>query len=504
MDRRAFLAALSGALTTACVGGAEVSTGSTNQPPETSTSSSAPTTSTTQRTLVEALEPPPGEFHEGIFGLGVASGDPDGSSVVLWTRLLADDAGLPPAVQLLWEVSYDADFAELAATGITDVGEGFGHAAHVVAGGLSANTPFHYRFRVGTQASPVGRTRTLTPAGQPLERLSLAVSSCQLMETGHWAAHGDIADADVDLVLWLGDFIYGGGGSSRLEGRAHRGSDPVGLAGYRARYQQYREDLKLQASSAAHPWLLTWDDHEVVNNYDANVDPARRAAAYQAWWEHQPTRLPAPGLDGFDVYRTVDAGDLCRLSVLDLRQYADGSTLLGDEQQNWLAGELANDQQWTLLGSPLLIGGLLVPVQEDVLLPYTFDGYPDERRWLAGELAKQPNRLVVSGDLHSAAVLEITADPADLDQPTVATEFMAPPISSEFPADFAGLVGFIPLANPHVDRVEVVNGWLRLDITPDRATAEFRVVADLADPNSPVTSMVRYEVMAGDPTPVEL
>lgn len=503
MDRRAFLAALSGALTSACVGGADVSTGSSAGPTVTTPASSS-TTSTTERTLVAPLEPPPGELPEGVFGLGVASGDPDGSSVVLWTRLVTDEAGLPSAVQLLWEVAYDPDFNELAATGVTDVGEGFGHAAHVLATGLPSNASFYYRFRVGSLTSPTGRTRTLAAAGQPLDQLRLAVSSCQLMETGHWAAHADIADADIDLVLWLGDFIYGGGGSSQLEGRAHRGGDPVGLAGYRARYRQYREDPLLQASSAAHPWMVTWDDHEVVNNYDATVDPVRRAAAYQAWWEHQPTRLAAPGLDGFDVFRSVDAGDLCRIAVLDQRQYADDTTLLGQKQQDWLAGELANDQRWTLLGSPVLVGGLLVPVQDEVLLPYTFDGYPDERKWLAGELAKQPNRLIASGDLHSAAVLEVTADPADLDQPTVATEFMAPPISSEFPADFAGLVGFIPLANPHVERVDVVNGWLRLDITPDRTTAEFRVVADVSDPNSRVASSGRYEVVAGDPTPVEL
>ncbi|MFT7599036.1 MAG: alkaline phosphatase D [Acidimicrobiales bacterium] len=439
-----------------------------------------------------------------LFALGVASGDPTHESVVLWTRLIGDD--LPDRAPLVWELAYDSGFVELAATGVIEVVPDLAHSAHVEAVGLPSATTFHYRFRTGTAISAVGQTRTMPADGTDVAKVRIGVSSCQLIETGHWAAHEDIAAADLDLMVWLGDFIYGGGGFSNYEGRSHIGGDPTTLADYRARYAQYRQDPVLQRASAAHPWLVTWDDHEVDNDYDAGVDPVRRAAAYQAWWEHQPTRLPAPGSeggsasDGFAVYRSVDLGDLCRVTVLDARQYADDSTLLGDEQRTWLAGQLDNGASWALLGSPVLVGGLLVPGQE-TLLPYTWDGYPLERAWLAEQLAARPNRICLSGDLHSSAALTVSADPADRSLPVVATEFMAPAISSEFPPDVAPFVPFIPLANAHIEHIDTKNGWLMLDIEPHRVTATFRHVIDVGDPNSAIASFPRYEVLAGDPVP---
>lgn len=71
------------------------------------------------------------------------------------------------------------------------------------------------------------------------------------------------------------------------------------LEDYRNRYALYKSDLDLQASHAAFPWTVTWDDHEVDNNYAGSIseryDAAdaflmRRAAAYQAYYEHMPLR----------------------------------------------------------------------------------------------------------------------------------------------------------------------------------------------------------------------
>src|SRR5688572_14585791 len=125
-------------------------------------------------------------------------------------------------------------------------------------------------------------------------RRSRALASCQHYEEGAFVAHREIAAGDLDLVLFVGDYIYESGGSrDRL--RPHEGPEPKTLAAYRARHATYKLDADLRAAHAAHPWLVTWDDHEVENDYanDRSQDDEppevflrRRAAAYKAWFEH--------------------------------------------------------------------------------------------------------------------------------------------------------------------------------------------------------------------------
>ena len=176
-----------------------------------------------------------------------------------------------------------------------------GHSVHVT---VELDGPAWYRFRAGGWTSPVGRVAP-APAAADHDPLRIATASCQHFETGFYAAHRDIAEWQPDLVMFLGDFIYENAGRPAGQGRVrtHDGDEPTTLDGYRERYAQYLADPDLQASRAACPWLVIWDDHEVENNYAGLVpeDPsdaagfaARRAAAYQAWWEHMPVRLPPP------------------------------------------------------------------------------------------------------------------------------------------------------------------------------------------------------------------
>jgi alkaline phosphatase D len=73
------------------------------------------------------------------------------------------------------------------------------------------------------------------------------------------------------------------------------------------------------------PWLVTWDDHEVDNNYagtrSESLDPnfaRRRAAAYRAYFEHMPLRRRARPQPTRMVLRSRrDWGQLARLHVLD-------------------------------------------------------------------------------------------------------------------------------------------------------------------------------------------
>jgi alkaline phosphatase D len=474
IERRAFLGAMAASLLAACSNSAnEADTGTVAEVG--ADTSAAETTSTvpdpgsiTEAAGFEPLEAPPVDLPDGAMALGVASGEPDHESVVLWTRLLGD---LPVSVGLVWEMSEQPDFANLVATGLASVDQATGHSAHVIADGLQPDRRYWYRFRAGSSTSAVGRTRTM-PSDDDPRPIILGISSCQARSDGQWAAHRDLADSDVDVVAWLGDYIYG----------EHQTLDD-----YRAAYTEYRSDRLLRACHEAHPWLVFTDDHEVVNDYDAVVDPGRRAAAYQAWWEHQPTRLEAPGADGaLRFHRSFRLGGTVNIVGLDVRQYADGRSLLGEEQWRSIEQAVTEPTSHTVIASPVLMSGVR-DLDGAPLLPYSIDAYPDERARMARLLASVDSPLIVSGDLHTSLVADFTSDPLDPASTPIALELMAPAISSSFPERLAPLAPFLPLVNPQLRRVEVENGWLRLELTPDGLSAANHFVDDVKDPNSSIT-----------------
>lgn len=478
VDRRAFLGVLVGAFLTACSTESGAPATSTTSSPDTtvgstptSGSSSTPATSVPPTTRVPTVEPllaPPIDLPAESFALGVASGEPDHESVVLWSRLLGD---LPAAFDMVWEIASDADMTRLVATGFVAVGAEAAHSVRVIATGLVPDQRFFYRFRAGSLASPIGATRTL-PAADDRRALTLGVSSCQARGDGAWAAHRDLAETDVDLVLWLGDYIYG-------EQRT--------LDDYRAAYADYRSDPLIQACHGAHPWISFIDDHEVANDFDASIDPARRGAALQAWWEHQPTRLPPPGINGsLTIHRSFELGGVARLIGLDSRQYSDEDSLLGDDQWAFLDKLAQHNSPNTLIASPVVMSGLR-DLDGEPLVPYSIDARPDERVRMAELLATMPRPVIVSGDLHTSLVADFSADPLDAASPNVAVEIMAPAISSAFPSRFAALAPFLPLVNPQVRSIEVENGWLELTLNEDGRSAAFHYVDDITDPESSVT-----------------
>ena len=474
IDRRTAIGALLAWFAAACTTAQQ--TAAPTSEPLTSAATTVPTTAaptsaatTATPTPAEPLPTPAVDLPPEAFALGIASGEPDHESVVLWTRLVG---ALPDSFDMVWEIAEDPDLTSLVATGIVVVASEVGHSVRVVAAGLASDRRYWFRFRAGDQSSPVGRTRTL-PTVADARPITLGISSCQAREDGAWAAHGDLAAADVDLVLWLGDYIYG----------EHRTLDD-----YRAAYAAYRSDPLLQACHAAHPWIIFADDHEVANDYDASVDPSRRAAAYQAWWENQPTRLtPLDSGGSLRLHRSFDLGGSARLIGLDVRQYADGSELLGEAQWQWLEKLPVTGAPNTVLASPVLMSGIR-DLEGEPLLSYTIDSRPYERTRMAALLSAMPAPVIVSGDLHTSLVADFSADPLDRTAPVVATEIMAPAISSAFPERFAPLAPFLPLINPQLRQVEVTNGWLELTLSVDEGPgAAFHFVNDVADPNSAVT-----------------
>ena len=248
-----------------------------------------------------------------LFTLGIASGDPSPDSVVLWTRLAPDPldrGGMPERpVEVAWEMATDETFRRRVRAGVAVARPEHGHSVHVEPGGLQPGATYFYRFRAGEQISPVGRTRTAPERHSSPDRMRLAYASCQNYQQGYYIAHRDLAEQDVDVVAFLGDYIYQSTPSSTAV-RTHEGSgEPYTVADYRNRYARYKTDPDLRAAHAAFPWLVTFDDHEVADDWTGGeggeggergdgdpdrADPqavgARRTAALRAWYEHMPVR----------------------------------------------------------------------------------------------------------------------------------------------------------------------------------------------------------------------
>jgi len=275
------------------------------------------------------------------FTLGVASGNPRSDGVVLWTRLapeplspdLERPGGMAPAtVSVRWEVAEDEGMQRVARRGTAEAEAEFAHSLHVECGGLEPGRDYWYRFVVGGEASPVGRTRTAPAPGAAVDRLRFAFVSCANYELGYFSAYRHLAAERPDFVLFLGDYIYESASQSDRRVRSHSdGVEATDLRTYRNRHAQYKTDPDLQKLHATAPCLITWDDHEVQNDYadywslsfnDPAAFLARRAAAYRAFWEHMPLpRAAMPRGPDARIFGRFDFGALATFLVLDGRQY---------------------------------------------------------------------------------------------------------------------------------------------------------------------------------------
>ena len=221
------------------------------------------------------LPPVPPSLPAELFALGVASGDPLPDAVILWTRLVSDPlvtgGGLPDQpLPVRWEIAAGRAFDDVVASGDVVAEPALAHSVHVDATGLEPDTWYWYRFSVGGSVSPTGRTRTAPRAGDDVDTLRFAFASCQNYQSGFWPAHDHLAAEDVDLVVFLGDYIYEDAPDPEAV-RPYRSSEPVDLDGYRLRFGEYKADRALQAAHARAPWVCTWDDHEVESNYADGV-----------------------------------------------------------------------------------------------------------------------------------------------------------------------------------------------------------------------------------------
>lgn len=474
-------------------------------------------------------------FADDPFSLGVASGDPTPNSAIIWTRIapkpLEPDGGVfasRPAVS--WQVADDEQFTRVVRNGRATAAPELSYSIHVDVTGLESNRWYFYRFTSGDATSPIGRLRT-TPAAGAATPFKLGVVSCNHWEQGYYTAYGHLAREDVDLVAHLGDYIYEYGPSTITPNRPrqHASVEIRTLDQYRARYAQYKGDPLFQAAHARCPWVVTWDDHEVDNNYAGLVGEnqweseeqtrARRAAAYQAWWEHQPVRVPrATSWADLRISRSLEWGSTARFWMIDTRQYranqacddglkkvpcgdwAESSRqFMGAADERWLEqGLAATKQGWQVIGNQSMAATIDgAPGPEREVSMDSWSGYPAAQKRFIDMLGRHAaNRsVVITGDNHANWVNELRTDRGA----TVAVEFLGTSISSSGDgSDRSGsFTDALAAENPHVKWHNNRRGYFLCDVTADTWRTEFKTVPFVSRPDAPIESASKWRLTRG-------
>ena len=477
------------------------------------------------------------------FSLGIASGDPAPDGFVIWTRLAPDPlephGGMGMGVMpVTWEVASDDRFQAIVAKGEAAARPELGHSVHVEVAGLQPDRPYYYRFEAAGERSIRGRARTLPSPGSAPQLLRFGVAGCQHYEDGYYTAYRHLAAEDLAFVYHYGDYIYEyrgdplrpgwGDGGIYTPVREHIGGLLMSLDDYRRRYAQYKMDPDLQRAHAAHAFFPSFDDHEVDNNWAADIDARdtppeifrlRRAAAFHAWYEHMPVRrrsLPTPA--SVQLYRSARYGNLAELNFLDTRQFrsnqpcGDGwkpacpevndprATMLGKEQEEWLERNLQRrDARWNVLAQQIMMMSLDRRRRPDeapakVLNIDTWAAYEAPRQRLLARLRGLDNVIVLTGDEHQnfAGILH------DRDRP-VAVEFVATSISSGGDGqDVRPGSDTILAINPQLKFINDQRGYLTFDVTPDEWRTNFMVVDRVRTPDGALAKRATWSVARGE------
>ncbi|MFC9687302.1 alkaline phosphatase D family protein [Kribbella sp. NPDC056951] len=480
------------------------------------------------------------------FTLGVASGDPKYDSVVLWTRLATDPfavdgkGGMPDrSVRVEYEVARDEQFRHVVRRSSVVATPELGHSVHPEIHGLLPDHVYYYRFRTGHQISAVGRTRTTPhPFASPRE-LKFAFASCNAWQDGYFTAYDHMANEDLDLVVHLGDYLYESGVKTNKRGvttdpRFH--TETFDLARYRLQYSLYKSEAPLQAAHAAHPWIHTFDDHEVENNWagdisqidtepdqDRAVFRARRAQAFQALYENMPLRheqMPA----GPDIryHRRLPYGRLADFTILDTRQYrsdqvcgdTDSSTcgdrynpdntMLGGKQRTWLLdGFKQSHARWQVLGNQTPMGQTdWTPGPETHVWTDPWDGYVAERNKLLGAAQDSGvrNLVVITGDRHQNYALELKRDYDAPESAAVGTEFVGTSITSGGDgADMTDQGKQFLAANAHLKFFNSQRGYVRVTVDQKQWRSDFRVLPYVQTPGATISTRATYVVEDRNP-----
>jgi alkaline phosphatase D len=444
------------------------------------------------------------------------------------------DGGMTGRTVVNWEVAADDGFKNVLQRGRYTAAPELGYSVHIDVAGLKPESEYFYRFTVPDGQSPVGRTRTTPAPGSARSPLRLAFVSCQHFEEGLFTAYDHLAREGAQLIAHLGDYIYEYGGADQRV-RKYSSLEVRTVAEYRARYAQTKLDPALIAAHAAAPWIVTWDDHEVDNNYAGLVGEnvmesdeqmrLRRAAAYQAWWEHQPVRVPrARSWADLNITRELHWGGVASIWVLDTRQYrsdqacGDGNqtvpcghwddptrTMMGEAQERWLFDGLARSaDRWQILANQTRIAPFdETPGEERRFHMDQWGGYPAALARLSRAIAERaPNRTVaITGDVHANWVNELRARHDRPDAPVVGAEFVGTSISSGGDgADASPNWNDKTRAeNPQCRWHNARRGYVVCDVTADACLATYRTVPFVSKPGAPIQTASSWRVARGRP-----
>ena len=482
------------------------------------------------------------------FNLGIAAGAPRPDGFVLWTRLapepLSNDPEAPGGmrgsdVTIAYEIATDDALRNIVRRGHAIAERAFAYSVHLDVSGLEAGRSYWYRFKSGDVTSPIGRAVTLAAPGSSVDRLRFGFVSCSNYEHGYFSAYRHLTEENPEFVIFLGDYIYETIETNRPIVRRHSdGIVAAALPNYRNRYAQYRLDPDLARLHTQAPALVTWDDHEVANDYadqwseyfdDPEQFLIRRAAAYRAFYEHMPLRPMLSHPDGpiMRVYDRFTLGDLVEISLLDGRQYRSreacyrppnkggghlesnsscpermdaGRTMLGFAQEAWLFSGLAHAKtQWNVIAQDVLMAQYRRPQADgDAFWTDDWNGYPACRTRLLQHVhdTNVSNPVILSGDIHSFFANDLRLDSNDPSSPIVATEFVGTSISSYGPP-YEAIAKLLP-DNPHVHFFESRRrGYVSVDLERARMQVRMRVVSDAHDPNAGISTLKTFAVESG-------
>jgi alkaline phosphatase D len=476
------------------------------------------------------------------FTLGVASGDPTPDGIVLWTRLAPEPAEIGTlgrrAIPVGWRVATDSRMRHVVARGVAAAPAELAHSVHVEVNGLRPGSDYFYQFDMRDEESAVGHFRTAPAEHEWVRQIKFAFATCQDWPSGYYTAYRDMLKQDLDLVLHLGDYTYeyaiGPNTGRRVPPPEGFSEETIDLRTYRLRHTLYKLDPDLQAAHAKFPFVVIWDDHEVANDYSGLAPEygspsaeftARRAAAYQAYYEHMPIRSALarkPG-SGLRIYRRLQYGKLLEITMLDDRQYrsdnpcGDGEslrcaeavsgnyTMLGRDQEEWVARGFARSHaRWNVVGQQLLLAELEhLPYEDERYWNDAWDGYPKARKRLLNDVVRTDlrNPVFLTGDWHSTFVNDLKLDFKDPRAKTVATEFVTPAITTGGDGTpYGPYYGPMIPYNPHIKYFEGDRrGYFAATVTPNEMQLDLRFVTSVEDSTGVGYTERSFVVRDGEP-----
>jgi phosphodiesterase/alkaline phosphatase D-like protein len=391
----------------------------------------------------------------GTFRDGVASGEPSTTAVTFWSKLTTTR----PTSGARLIVAKDEDMRRTVATAVVPTGRSLDGTLKARIGGLKPHSRYYYVWESGDDVSPVGRTQTLVPAGSTRPQ-RIAMSSCQAYAFGYFRAHADAAAQDLDLAVFLGDYIYEVKRQPNPNEPRPDTIEATDLRSYRAKYRLYRSDDALRELHRLHPAVHIWDDHEVANNYTDNrpaPSAMQRAAAYRVAFEWLP-RVVYPR-ERYRIFKRISLGATADLFLLDERQYrsvnADGKPvlILGERQMQWLiAGLKASRAQWKIIANQVVIAPMDFGSGE---LEDSWGGYDNSRARLLGEIERAgiSNVVFYTGDAHVFMMNFLASD---------AEVFRSDPSHRPSAVEYVGGSVTTPASGRAETDVQANNPWIRM------------------------------------------